>query len=65
MLVACRLAGLFALEGEAQSGVAGPVGAKMTPAQITEAQRMAREWKPTSPALKHETSRRAREALPA
>ena len=42
---------------------AAAVGAKMTPAQITEAQRLAREWKPTSPALKHETSRRAREAV--
>ena len=44
---------------------AAAVGAKMTPAQITEAQRLAREWKPTSPALKHGTSRRAREAVPA
>ena len=48
MLVACRLTGLSALEGalcwrqrQAQSGVESS-DAKMTPDQITEAQRKAR-----------------------
>ena len=48
------------------ASAAAAVGAKMTPAQITEAQRMAREVEAdVAKALKYETSRRAREAVPA